>query len=121
MSSAATAERLGGKTGLILGYSPSHLDRSRRLTSDDEFRRSLLVVAGLGALSYAGFIVMGQVGIESEPSPIFAYPTKVTFAPNIGILLCLCGCLAAGVGAVKLLKSIQAEPRQVRPWPSHRM
>lgn len=67
----------------------------------------LLVVAFLGALSYAGFIVMGQVGIESEPGPIFAYPTKVTFAPNIGILICLGGCVAAGVGAVKLLNSVR--------------
>jgi hypothetical protein len=82
---------------------------------------ALLVVAGLGVLSYAGFIIMGQVGIESEPSPIFAYPTKVTFAPNIGILLCLCGCLAAGVAAVKLLNTIRPEPRPTRPWPDHRI
>jgi hypothetical protein len=79
----------------------------------------LLVVAGLGALAYAGYIVMGQVGIETEPSPIFAYPTKVTFAPNIGIFLCLCGCLAAVVGAIKLLKTSQSSAAPLatsRPW-----
>jgi hypothetical protein len=71
------------------------------------FAVALLVVSGLGALSYGGFIVLGQVGIESEPSPIFAYSTKVTFAPNIGILLCLGGCVAAGVCAFKLLNTLR--------------
>jgi hypothetical protein len=76
---------------------------------------SLLVVAAMGALAYAGYIVMGQVGIESEPSPIFAYRTKITFAPNIGIFLCLCGCLAAGVAAVKQLLASQS-PVASRSW-----
>jgi len=69
------------------------------------FPALLLATSGLGVLGYGGFIVMGQVGVESEPSPIFAWTTKVTYTPRIGILLCISGCVAAGVGAVRLLSS----------------
>jgi Antibiotic biosynthesis monooxygenase len=38
-------ESVRGRTGPILGYRPGHPVKSRRLTSDDEFRWTLLVAA----------------------------------------------------------------------------
>ena len=63
---------------------------------------AILCLSALGALGYAITIVGGLVGVtEQDP---FGFPEKVTFAPSIGILLALAGCVAAGVASIRSLQ-----------------
>lgn len=74
---------------------------------------ALLVAGGLGALGYAAFIVLGQVGFESEGDS-FMGPTEQTFDPDVGVVLCLAGCVIAAVAALSVLR--HRDPGYARPF-----
>jgi hypothetical protein len=61
-----------------------------------------LISGGLTLLTFAGIIVAGVVGID-ETDP-FGSSVHVSFSPNIGIILSIIGCIAAGSGAIMSLQ-----------------
>jgi peptidoglycan/LPS O-acetylase OafA/YrhL len=73
---------------------------------------TLTVLSSLGVLGYSGFAAAGIVGFQDQDD--MGFPGKVTYSPNIGLVLCILGCAVAGVGAIRLLTS--ATPARRRAW-----
>jgi hypothetical protein len=57
-----------------------------------------LIIAGLTVLTLVGFIIAEIVGTD-ENDPVGG-PVHVSFSPQIGIVISILGCVAAGIGAI---------------------
>lgn len=58
----------------------------------------LLLLTGLMGLGYLGIAAAGAIGVQ-EPTD-FGSTVTVNYSPNIGLVLSIVGCAAAGVGAI---------------------
>jgi len=57
-----------------------------------------LILAGLAVLTLAGITLAGIVG--SDETDAFGNTVHVNLSPQIGILISIVGCVAAGIGAI---------------------
>lgn len=66
--------------------------------------------AALGGCGYSLFAITGIVGISTDLG--FGITAKVTWAPNIGLLMSIVGCVVVGVAAAQVIKNRQP-PQQL--------
>jgi hypothetical protein len=64
----------------------------------------LLALSGLGFLGYGGFMLIGLEGVQNQ-DPIFGTTGKLTFSPNIGLVLSIGGAATVALAAIRALRT----------------
>jgi hypothetical protein len=92
--------------GAALQFMPAAAAPSAARSRTYAFGITLLVLSVLGVLGYLGFTLVGAAGIQQSDG--FGFSEKVTFSPNIGIILAIFGCVAVLTGAIRILRHAPA-------------
>lgn len=61
-----------------------------------------LCLAVLGTLGYVIFTAIGEAGYKQTNG--LGFSTTVTFSPSVGLILSILGCIAAVIGAIRVIR-----------------
>jgi hypothetical protein len=77
------------------------------------------VGSGLGLCGYSLFAIIGIVGVDTNMG--FGITAKVTWSPNIGLLMSIAGCVIVCVTVAQLLRGQRPAPYRPGNWSGGRV